>query len=562
MAQGWLVEGWLVVILAVVLLAAIIVSHLRSEKKRRQRIEAQFGERPEQDDEISRIAVYWKKRVVHDPAKHYIDDMTWDDLDMNKVFALLDACQSSVGASQLYALLHEPCFDSGVLAQREKLMGMLDANPAMRLKLQVLFAKMGRPSANSLASLVYDVSEKRIKRPWVFAVLSVIPILFIGVIFLNAYVGAFLLAASVITNGVTYYRTFRRIETELEAVKQFSALLWCAGKIVETHGLDEFALGRDIAQGYTLFKHLGGNLSGLTQQKVSELDAIMEYIRAIFLTNIRSYNRVIKALDEHTEAFGRLYRSVGELDAVIAVLSFRKSLPYFCRPEFISETRVEMDGVYHPLIEKPVENSFEMARGCLISGSNASGKSTFIKAVAISAILAQTVNTCLSRKAAMRRALVMTSMAVRDNVTAGDSYFITEIKSLRRIMDKLSEIFCICFIDEILKGTNTAERIAASASTLKYLHGRNCLCTAATHDVELTRMLADEYDNYHFAETVTDEGIVFSYKIQPGPTRTRNAIRLLEFMGFDERIIREAQRLAEDFSSTGKWPDRVSMPQS
>ena len=62
MAQGWLVEGWLVVILAVVLLAAIIISHLRSEKKRRQRIEAQFGERLEQDDEISRIAVYWKKR--------------------------------------------------------------------------------------------------------------------------------------------------------------------------------------------------------------------------------------------------------------------------------------------------------------------------------------------------------------------------------------------------------------------------------------------------------------------------------------------------------------------
>jgi DNA mismatch repair ATPase MutS len=252
-----------------------------------------------------------------------------------------------------------------------------------------------------------------------------------------------------------------------------------------------------------------------------------------------------------------LYRSVGELDAVIAVMSFRKSLPYYCQPEFIADSRVEMDGIYHPLIEKPVENSFVMTRGCLVSGSNASGKSTFIKAVAISAILAQTVNTCLARRLEMRPALVMTSMAVRDDVTAGESYFVTEIKSLHRILDKLSEVFCICFIDEILKGTNTAERIAASAATLNYLNGHDCLCAAATHDVELTRMLADKYDNYHFAETVTDEGIVFNYRIQSGPTRTRNAIRLLEFMGFDERIITDAQQMAENFDKTGKWPDSV-----
>jgi len=75
--------------------------------------------------------------------------------------------------------------------------------------------------------------------------------------------------------------------------------------------------------------------------------------------------------------------------------------------------------------------------------------------------------------------------------------------------------------------------------------------------VELTRILAGEYDNFHFAETVTDEGVVFNYKIQTGPTRTRNAIRLLDFMGFDERIITKAEQMAENFDETGKWPDSV-----
>lgn len=550
-------KGWLVAALGVVLIIGIIVSHIRGEKKLRDRIEAQFGKRPEPLDEIRRIAAYWKKRRTHDAPKHYIDNMTWNDLDMDKIFQQMDACQSAVGAAQLYAMLHEPCFSAEKLEQREKLIGMLDDDPNLRLKLQIFLAKMGRPSHHALASLVYEVSEKRIKKPWLYTVLAVLPILFIGVIFLNAYAGAILVAASAITNGVIYYRIFRNIETELDGVKQFSALLWGAEKILGTHALDALPLGRDIAQGYELFKHLGGKLSGMTKEKVSELDALFEYIRVIFFTNIRNYNRVIKALDENTEAFRRLYRSVGEVDALIAVLSYQKSLPYYCRPEFITESRVEMDGIYHPLIEKPVENSFVMARGCLISGSNASGKSTFIKAVAVSSILAQTVNTCLARRFAMRPALVMTSMAVKDDVTAGESYFITEIKSLRRIMDKLSEVFCLCFIDEILKGTNTAERIAASAATLKFLHGCNCLCATATHDVELTRMLTGEYNNYHFTETVTDNGIVFDYKIQNGPSRTRNAIRLLEFMGFDEGIIMQSQQLAEKFDDTGKWPDYV-----
>ncbi len=550
-------KGWLVAALGVVLIIGIIVSHIRGEKKLSERIAAQFGKRPEPIDEISQIAVYWKKRRTHDAPKHHIDDMTWNDLDMDKIFQQIDVCQSSVGAAQLYAMLHEPRFDTGTLQQHERLIRMLEFDPSLRLKLQIILAKMRRPSHHALAPLVYEVSEKRIKRPWLYNVLAVLPLLFIGIIFLNAYAGAILLAVSVITNGVIYYRRFRNIETELDGVKQLSALLWAAGKIADTHALDALSLGRDIAEGHELFKDLGGMLSGMTKEKVSELDALFEYIRVIFFTNIRNYNRVIKVLDENTEAFRRLYRSVGELDALIAVLSYQKSLPYYCQPTFITESRIEMDGVYHPLIEKPVENSFVMGRGCLISGSNASGKSTFIKAVAVSAILAQTVNMCLARRFAMRPALVMTSMAVRDDVTAGESYFITEIKSLRRILDKLSEVFCLCFIDEILKGTNTAERIAASAATLSFLHGQNCLCAAATHDVELTRMLADMYDNYHFTETVTDEGIVFNYKIQTGPTRTRNAIRLLDFMGFDECIITQAQQLAENFDNIGKWPHNV-----
>lgn len=548
-------QGWLAVFLGVALIVGFIISAVRGETKLKARIEEQFGKRPEPEQEIRSIAEYWEKRRETDAPAHHIDTMTWDDLDMDKVFQIIDACQSGVGASVLYALLHEPCFEREMLAQRERLMTLLDADPAMRLQLQVFLAKMGRPEGNALASFCYGISEKRVKRPWIYNVLTALPVLCIGVIFLNVYAGVTLLVLSLLANGVTYYRTSKRIETELVGVKQFSALLWCAGKIAQTQALDSHPIVQPITHGYKLFKKLGGRLSGLTQQKVSDLDFLAEYFRIITLSNIRGYNRVIKTLDENTEVFRRLYQSVGELDAMIAVLSYRKSLDYYCLPGFIADSRVDMADVYHPLIKNAVDNSLSLSRGCLISGSNASGKSTFIKAAAVSAILAQTVNTCLARRFVMRPALVITSMAVRDNVTAGESYFVTEIKSLRRILDK--KIFFICFIDEILKGTNTAERIAASAAVLKYFESLDGICVAATHDIELTRMLGAGYDNYHFEETVTDAGIVFDYKIKPGPTRTRNAIKLLEFMGFDARITETAFRLAQGYDTSGQWPDSV-----
>lgn len=108
-----------------------------------------------------------------------------------------------------------------------------------------------------------------------------------------------------------------------------------------------------------------------------------------------------------------------------------------------------------------------------------------------------------------------------------------------------SAILHPCYIDEILRGTNTIERIAASTSVLEYLHTQNCLCVVASHDIELTGILAGIYDNYHFCEQVTDGGIVFDYKLKLGASTTRNAIKLLSFMDFHAEIVDRAEELAK-----------------
>lgn len=255
----------------------------------------------------------------------------------------------------------------------------------------------------------------------------------------------------------------------------------------------------------------------------------------------------------------RVYEYIGELDALIAVASFRDSLNYYVKPDIeISvgkfKNRLEFEDLYHPLIENPVVNSGKFYRGSLITGSNASGKSTFIKTVAVNAILAQTIYMTCAKKYISSMYNIYTSMALKDDILNSESYFMVEIRSLKRIVDNVNnEKPTLCFVDEILRGTNTIERIASSCEVLGYLSLGNCLCFAATHDIELTYLLEGKFDNYHFEENITDKDIEFDYKLHRGKAQSRNAIKLLSFMGYDADIVGKASNRAADFVNTGKW---------
>ena len=358
---------------------------------------------------------------------------------------------------------------------------------------------------------------------------------------------------SVIINGLVYYLTKIGIARELVAIRYFSSLLWCVKKIKKACTMDSNPILKDLLSSYNVFKKLGGKMSEMSRQKLTEFDVFMEYVRILFLTNIRHYNKIILMLEKNDDIFRTLYQSFGELDAAISVLSLRKSLPLYTLPEFITENIIMMKDIYHPLVSDPVANSLTLSKSNLISGSNASGKSTFLKAVAVNGIMAQTIHTCSAKGYQSRFALVVTSMAVRDSITAKESYFITEIKSLKRIIHKIHEVNCICVIDEILKGTNTVERIAASTAVLRYLHKLDCLCMVATHDTELTQLLSDCFDNLHFSEQILDEEILFDFIIKEGPARTKNAIKLLSFFDFDEDIILNAEKLVQNFEDTKGW---------
>ena len=176
-----------------------------------------------------------------------------------------------------------------------------------------------------------------------------------------------------------------------------------------------------------------------------------------------------------------------------------------------------------------------------------SGKSTFIRMLSINILLAQSFNFVLAKKYVGTFFNIVSSISPKDDVDAGKSYYLAEAEGILRILKALDKnIPVFCPIDEIFRGTNPVERISSSAEILKYINNKNAICIVATHDRELSEMLAENYDFYHFSENVNENtGLSFDYKLKPGIIDTSNAIKILEYIGYPKEITQGAYKRAK-----------------
>lgn len=490
----------------------------------------------------------------------YVDDITWNDLDMDEIFIKMNAAYSGAGEEYLYYLLRTPCASEEELADRERLITFFAEHPEERVSCQYHFHKLGRCGKFS----IYDYLEyldnlgERNNRSHYLAILLFLATVLI--MFFNLPIGLFALVSVLVINNLTYFRERKEIEPYITSFSYILRLLEAAdqiGRLSAKQLKEELTLLKtagssmsSFRRGASLIMSAGGNTTG------NPLDFLMDFLKMWFHFDLIKFNQMLLTVRSHIGEIDQILTILGKMEAMIAIGAYRKSHDY-CIPEFTSQRTLKVEGAFHPLIENPVPNDFvSEGKSILITGSNASGKSTFLKTIAICAIMAQTVHTCPAASYSGCRFRIASSMSLRDDVRGGSSYYMVEIRALKRIMDLISdgaELPVLCFVDEVLRGTNTVERIAASAEILKTMAEGNCICFAATHDIELTHLLEAVYQNYHFEEQIEKDDIFFSYKILKGRASSRNAIKLLGIMGYEKEIIGEAEKLAEDFVKTGKW---------
>lgn len=506
------------------------------------------------DYKMNNIATYFKNK----DQKKGIDDITWSDLSMDDIYKKINNTQSSAGREVLYDILRNPLCSLKELKKRDSIIEYFMNNFEERLKLQLILSNLGNNyDANTTLCLFLDEdnSKNRLK---FYRTLRAIPFISLLLIVINKSF-LFITMLSVALNIFISFNNKNR-KIDVSGFTYIIKTINVAFKIkdMKINVLDNNL--KNIAEDLEKVKKIKKkSISKNPNSVLSDLNFFSEYANMITLSELITYEKVKETIIKNKEYLKSIYEYVGGVDALISISSFRTSLDYYSKPQFLASTKKEdniinFEELYHPLINNPVSNSLDINKGVLITGSNASGKSTFIKSVAINQILCQSIYTSCSKKYEGTFFNIYTSMALKDDVLNEESYYMVEIKSLKRIIDKCNENMpCLCFVDEILRGTNTVERIASSSEVLSHLNKSNAICIAATHDIELTYLLEKEYDNYHFEEEITDDDIVFDYKLNKGRAKSRNAIKLLSLIGYEQNIVEKAHEKAENFVKSGKW---------
>lgn len=559
----------MIVIYIVILVLICMVLYRNNQRKEAeklvQQLKKEFGHAPTKRMSAERYANVPAYDVRH-RTDHSVDDITWNDLELTALYHRIDSTQSAAGEEYLYHVLRTPAQDAteaAALVDAQAVTWFQDAaNTDQRVRLQRILRQLGHTGRYSLYEYLDQLDTLGTRSNANNLLCCILPFAAIGIMFANVRVGIVLLLVVVAYNMVTYYREKGQIEPFIVSFRYILRLLDAASTMAEENcpaiSADNAVL-RELDVRYAGFRR--GSSIVMSHSELGSgnaVDLVLDYVRIVFHLDLIKFNTMLHTVQAGRADIDTLLQIIGRIDAEIAMASFRRGLQNTCDPVFVDGSEgvsLQITDLVHPMLENAVPNSIDVHTSILLTGSNASGKSTFLKAAAIAALLAQTVGFVPATRYQAPRYRLYSSMALRDSMQDGDSYYMVEIKSLKRIVDASASAGnpVLCCIDEVLRGTNTVERIAASSEILQHIADTgHVLCIAATHDLELAELLTG-YHNVHFAETLVGEDVTFTYQLREGRATTRNAIRLLGQVGFDTDITAKAEARAAHFDQTGDW---------
>jgi DNA mismatch repair ATPase MutS len=224
---------------------------------------------------------------------------------------------------------------------------------------------------------------------------------------------------------------------------------------------------------------------------------------------------------------------------LISLASFSKEESLSCKVKWLDREEIKVENLCHPLLHPNIAigNNFNMSDSnhiVLLTGANMSGKTTFMRTLGINMVLANLGLSPFAKSFEMGSFQLFTSMRNSDNLGESVSSFYAELARIKLLLDTAESGVKVFFLlDEILKGTNTADRIMGSEALIHQLYAAGGKGIISTHDIELSGL--EEKLNYlvnkSFHSEITDKEIHFDYTIKEGPCPSFNAHKLMELMG-------------------------------
>lgn len=537
------------------ILIVIFLYNNYSNKKKLTKLKKRFIEnwgKPKSNNYFNFYVIgkYFENNEHKNKAFHIISEKVKIDLDIDEIFKLIDRTSSKIGQQYLYFKLRTILSVESLL-KFNSITKLFEANKTIRLNSQLLLSKLNSNDSYYLEELIHGRQIDKPKILWFVKLLSILSLTFILLTFIYPVFSLFLIPIFSL-NVFFHYKNKGNINYYLNGVNQLSKSLKVSKKLAEIPEIKSHYKDFSFLKKIDLIK-FKTEFVGFDKYVKNEYTFIIwfpiELLKIQFNLEYIIFFSFIDSIIKEKDSIEKMFCFIGEIDSAISTASLKAGENKICTPNFTKEKQLFSTKIYHPLIDNCITNSINLNnKSMLLTGSNMSGKTTFIRTAAINSILAQTLNVCFAKEYSAPFFKVYSSIRITDDLLDNTSYYLEEVLTVKELVDAAkNEENCLFVLDEIFKGTNTIERISGGKAILSYLNKKNHTVLVSTHDIELTDLLAKEnYELFHFSEQIENEKLFFDHKLKSGKLKTRNAIKILELYKYPSEIIIDARKTEEN----------------
>jgi hypothetical protein len=411
-------------------------------------------------------------------------------------------------------------------------------------------ATISNDSKNSYDSILHWNSFKNNALPKVLVVLSfALPSLFFGI--LIAY---FITSKTILLSYLSYIfianlmvvgSSLKRIQSEIAKADNVDKIIKQYSLLVQKIESETFRSKKLIdLQQQLIFKNATASVH-LKQlsELFSRMDTISNLMTATlfngtFLFNLHVLRALLKWKDSHSQELEKWINIIGEFEALNSLANLAYNNPDFVFPEINSEYKIGFKDLSHPLLNPTTrvgnDTHFYPETFMILTGSNMSGKSTFLRSLGVNMVLGGIGSVVCASEANIHPLPVLVSMRLSDSLADSESYFFAEIKRLKQIMDALEEKPAFVLLDEILRGTNSDDKRNGTIEVVKKVIAKKAIGAIATHDIEVcltTNEYPDILTNQCFEVEIKNNELHFDYKLRNGICKNKSATFLMQKMG-------------------------------
>ncbi len=500
------------------------------------------------DDEISYLnneKIPFKKGVEFKDHKHnYTHDL--DIFGPHSLFQNLNRTGTFVGKQRL-AKLFSSLLSKEEIEQNQFAVKELAGNIEWRQDVLAL-ARLTNDNQTIFKNLInWSKSRGEISQPLRIAS-YIMPILVIATGILGfalnnigiQYIAGFL----VVININILFKNLKKLRKELFSVDKIHEIISSYALILEKIESEKFEsvklkeLKLKLKSRRTFAYEEIHSLSSI----FSSLDSVQNIFGAVIvngisLHHIHVYHKLLTWKNEHAQHISQWMEVIGEIEALNSLANFSYNNPTFCFPKLNSEYNLEFKDLGHPLLDQEVricnDISFNPTKFIILTGSNMSGKSTFLRSLGVNMVLAGIGSAICATSANIHPLNIFVSMRLSDSLAENESYFFAEVKRLKQVMEQLKDQRGFVLLDEILRGTNSDDKRSGTIEVIKKMVEYKAIGSIATHDIEVCKT-TDLHPNYlinkRFETEMVNDELYFDYKIKDGICQNKSAYYLMKKM--------------------------------